>query len=155
MCVAGKLQRGDIAALLQVLGRSGMGGVLCVRSVCGRAQLVLQDGRVLRASMTNSRSLGESLVSRGVLESSDLTGALGAQSGSRRGRRLGAILVELGLAERGDIGVALDDQIRSIVAALSEWTEGTYDFEPQSDTEVDPSFGGVAVNSLEMAYCSA
>jgi hypothetical protein len=148
MCVAGKLRRGDIAALLQLLGRGKMNGALSVRSKGGRAKLIFVDGRIMSASMTNASSLGQALVSRGVLESSELSGALGAQSGSRRGRRLGAILVELALAERGDIGVALDDQIREIVAALTAWSEVRYDFEPQSVPEVDPSFGGVDVDSL-------
>ena len=57
-------------------------------------------------------------------------------------------LVELGLVERGDLGLALERQIKNIVRELLVWTEGSYAFEPTAEPDPDPTFGGVELDAL-------
>ena len=134
--------------MLRLLVRGGSSGVLRLRAPRASGRLVIAEGRVLQASLDTVPKLGDALVAKGVVAKNQLDGALSIQFRGRRDRPLGQILVELGLVERGDVGIALEDQIRAVVNELLTWREGSYAFESNGRIPERGDFGGVDIEDL-------
>jgi hypothetical protein len=141
MRISGDLASGGARTVLRLLGKGRSSGVLRVRSPGSRGRLVLGEGRVLQASLNTVPALGETLVAKGVLERRQVESALSIQKRSRKDRPLGQI-------ERGDVGIAIEDQIRRVVETLLAWQEGSYAFEPSPDPALDPAFEGLDIAEL-------
>jgi len=148
MRISGQLESGGVRAVLRVIGKGRSSGVLRLRTPESSGQLVIVDGRVLRGSLDDVPALGDVLVAKGVVSRDQVAGALSIQKRSRRGRPIGQILVELGLVERGDVGVAIDEQIHDVVAELLAWRRGSYAFEPLPDEEDNPASAGIEIEEL-------
>ncbi|MHC4938100.1 MAG: DUF4388 domain-containing protein [Planctomycetota bacterium] len=148
MRISGDLASGGARTVLRLLAKGGSSGVLRLRSPGSRGRLVLSEGRVMQASLSSVPALGEALVARGVLEKRQVDGALSIQKRSKKDRPLGQILVEMGAVERGDVGIAIEEQIRQVVDKLLSWRDGSYAFEPLPDANQDPAFEGIAVAEL-------
>jgi len=148
MRISGDLASGGARTVLRLLGKGRSSGVLRVRSPGSRGRLVLGEGRVLQASLNTVPTLGETLIAKGVLQRRQVESALSIQKRSRKDRPLGQILVELAVVERGDVGIAIEDQIRLVVETLLAWQEGSYAFEPSPDPALDPAFEGIEIAEL-------
>ena len=73
--------------------------------------------------------LGEIMVGQGLLTAADLERATRVVRGSRK--RLGQVLVELGVIDRGQLEDALALQVREHLLRVFSWTEGMCAFEDQ------------------------
>ena len=148
MRISGDLAPDGARTVLRLLGKNGSSGVLRLRSSIGGARIHIRDGLVLAATLESQPRLGEALVADGVLSADQIETALSTQRRSRGGRPLGQVLVELGLIERGALGLALERQIRRVVFGLLSWTEGSYAFEPGAESDPDASFVGIELTAL-------
>jgi hypothetical protein len=148
MRISGHLDGDGVRTVLRLLAQGGSSGVLRLRAPRTRGRLILIDGRVMQASLDTVAPLGETLVAKGVLEKEQVDGALSVQKRGRKNRPLGQVLLDLRMAEPGDIGHVLEEQIRDVVGELLSWREGSYAFEPLPAPIDDAAFAGVEVESL-------
>src|SRR5262249_39551525 len=70
--------------------------------------------------------LGELLLTRGIIQREQLEQAT-LKVG--QGRRLGTILVEMGILPAADLPRWVREQVKEILFSLFSWTDGTYRFE--------------------------
>jgi tetratricopeptide (TPR) repeat protein len=107
-----------------------------------RRSLTLYEGRLLHAtSDVAGEHLGDVLVRYGLLGQADLHRALAVVLRERR--RLGAVLTDLHLIERGRLVEAVGLHVREILFTMMERTDGTHSvsFEETSEAHIDPDLG--------------
>ena len=80
--------------------------------------------------------LGETLVTQGVLTAADLKRATGFVL--RDKKRLGNVLVELGILDRDRLEDALALHVREILLKVFSWSEGEYNFEEREEPGLEP-----------------
>lgn len=125
LSIRGELENSSVPELLRSLLQSAETGVLTLRSGDVTKRVYLHKGRVAYASSSNpDERLGESLLVAGRLSARQYVEA------SKRvgpGRRLGAILVELGALEPEELIPAVEHQLRELLMELFTWTHGEYE----------------------------
>jgi hypothetical protein len=125
LTIRGEIGDTSVAELLRSLLGSGETGILTLRNGDVTKSLSIRGGRVLYAASTNAdERLGESLLLRGRITARQY---LEASKMVRPGRRLGAILVEMGALESEELVPAVEHQAKEILMDLFTWTHGTYD----------------------------
>jgi hypothetical protein len=88
--------------------------------------LTLQDGRIVFAASTNPDDrLGEMLLRRGRLTLREFADASAA---IEPWRRLGSVLVGMGVLEPSELADVISDHTREIVYSAFVWDEGHYSF---------------------------
>jgi len=132
----GKIREHNLPLILHTLCTGRERGVLTleyddiVKTVC------LKGGKVVTAA-SNQREdrLDQYLLRQGLV---GLKPALEAErEARRRQRRLGEVLVELGIMRQKDMVRAVIDQMREILFSLFQWTRGSYRFESRSSPEME------------------
>ncbi len=134
LTIKGELENSSVPELVRSILASGETGVLTFRNSEFTKSLYVHAGRVLFAASTDpDERLGESLLQRGKITARQY---LEASKLIRPGRRLGAILVEMGALEPEDLIPAVEQQVKDILMDLFQWTRGEYEFVIK---EMDPS----------------
>jgi Domain of unknown function (DUF4388) len=142
MSLVGRLEDLALPDIFQIISLSKKTGTLIVRSRKGTGMVVFKDGQVIQAASDSIRdSLGNILVSQGMLAESVLTEALSLQ---RRDvdKPLGMILVEMGSVSPETLEGVVRKQIEEIIYDLLAWEEGFFNFElgdiaPKDKIEID------------------
>lgn len=125
LTIRGDIETSSVPALLRSLLASRETGVLTFRRGEVAKSIFMKEGQVVYAASTDpDERLGESLLLRGKITVRDY---LEASKLIRPGRRLGAILVELGALEPDELIPAVEEQVREILLELMTWTYGTYE----------------------------
>jgi len=165
MSFGGRLETLDLSALLQTLSVGVASGRLTLTRLDRHAVLVLRGGRVVYAS---GGSAGETLAGRLLREKlvgeTELMTALERQHDGTGFRRLGEVLVEMGLLAQGTLDAVVRRRMEELVGELMAWKSGFFRFEPagagsEADIEVDLGDfvlpGGVAPQELLMRAVAA
>jgi hypothetical protein len=143
MSFGGRLETLDLSALLQTLSVGVASGRLTLTRLDRHAVLVLRGGRVVYAS---GGSAGETLAGRLLREKlvgeTELMTALERQHDGTGFRRLGEVLVEMGLLAEGTLQAVVRGRMEELVGELLAWKSGFFRFEPagagrDADIEVD------------------
>ena len=125
LTIRGEIGDASVPELLRSLLGSGETGILTLRSGDVTKSIYIRAGRVLYAASTNiDERLGENLLLRGRITARQY---LEASKMIRPGRRLGAILVELGALEPEELIPAVEHQVKEILMDLFTWTHGSYE----------------------------
>ena len=125
LTIRGEVGDTSVPELLRSLLGSGETGILTLRTGEVTKSIYIRAGRVLYAASTNvDERLGESLLLRGRITVREY---LEASKMIRPGRRLGAILVELGALASEELIPAVEHQVKEILMDLFTWTHGTYE----------------------------
>jgi hypothetical protein len=133
LTIRGEIGDTSVAELLRSLLRSGETGILTLRSGDITKSVYIRAGRVLYAASTNvDERLGESLLLRGRITARQY---VEASKMIRPGRRLGAILVEMGALDSEELIPAVEQQVKEILLELFHWTHGSYELVMK---DVDP-----------------
>jgi hypothetical protein len=141
MALKGTLEDFGIADIFQLIGQQAKTGVLVLDDDVDEVRVEFKDGAVVRAANALRPAqvlLGTMMVRAGVIDGLQLDLALDAQQKSLK--RLGAVLVDLGLATPAQVTEFATLQLAETVHQLFEWKAGKYSFEPG---EVEPSPEGV------------
>ena len=143
MSFGGRLETLELSALLQTLSVGVASGRLTLTRLDRHAVLVLRGGRVVYAS---GGSTGETLAGRLLREKlvgeTELMKALERQYDGTGFRRLGDVLVEMGLLVEGTLQAVVRQRMEELVGELLAWKTGFFRFEPagagrDADVEVD------------------
>lgn len=142
MSLVGRLEDLALPDIFQIISLSKKTGTLVVRSRRGTGMVVFKSGQVIQAGSDSIRdSLGNILVSQGMVDQEDLAAALVRQKSSPD-KPLGMILVETGATTSKIIEDVVRKQIEEIIYDLLAWEEGFFNFElgeiaPKDRIEID------------------
>jgi hypothetical protein len=143
MSFGGRLETLDLSALLQTLSVGVASGRLTLTRLDRHAVLVLRGGRVVYATGGSAiETLAGRLLRQGLVEEKQLVTALERQHDGTGYRRLGEVLVEMGLLAEGTLQMVVRQRMQELVGELLAWRDGFFRFEPakngsHSDVEVD------------------
>ncbi|MBK5092891.1 MAG: DUF4388 domain-containing protein [Actinobacteria bacterium] len=131
MPLKGSLKDFSLPDLFQLIHFGRKNGTLNITSGEARGYVCFRDGNVFFATHNWKRPpLGQRLVQSGLVNDNQIEEALDLQRTTRKGQRLGNILVELGYLAKESLEVFIEEQIRDAVFNLLRWTEGEFDFDP-------------------------
>jgi hypothetical protein len=103
MSFGGRLETLDLSALLQTLAIGVASGRLTLTRLDRHAVLVLRSGRVVYASGGSGETLAGRLLREKLVGETELMTALERQHDGTGFRRLGEVLVEMGLLAQGTL----------------------------------------------------
>ncbi|HUI45657.1 MAG TPA: DUF4388 domain-containing protein [Nitrospirota bacterium] len=129
MSLVGRLEDLALPDIFQIISLSKKTGTLVVRSRKGTGMVVFKNGQVIQAASDCIRdSLGNILVSQGMLDEAALSRALALQK-RQADTPLGMILVEMGAVSAQTLETVVRKQIEEIIYDLLAWEEGFFNFE--------------------------
>ena len=131
MPLKGSLRDFSLPDLFQLIHFGKKNGTLNITKGDADGCVCFRNGNVFFATHNWKRvPLGQRLVESGMLNEDQIEEALDLQKTTRKGQRLGNILVELGFLRRESLEVFVEEQIRDAVFHLLRWTKGDFDFDP-------------------------
>ena len=137
--VKGALGEGVLPSVLRELYVGRKTGVLRFTQGSARRTVQFIKGSIVHAaSEVPAEHLGEILVQLGRLSRADVDRA--GEAVEREHKRLGAVLMELGVFDRDRLEDALALHAHEILLRIFEASEGTYEFEPAESEVVQGEF---------------
>ncbi|MBU4218949.1 MAG: DUF4388 domain-containing protein [Actinobacteria bacterium] len=131
MPLKGSLRDFSLPDLFQLLHFGKKNGTLNIVNDDAKGYVCFRNGNVFFATHNWKRApLGQRLAEAGMVSEEQIEEALDLQKTTRKGQRLGHILVERGYLSRESLEVFVQEQIRDAVFHLLRWTEGEFDFDP-------------------------
>src|SRR2546422_12966 len=142
MAIKGSLKEASLPDVLQLLALGQKTGCLSIADRSNFGYIYFDKGRICYASIVNRRDrLGDILVKHQKIRSDQLDAAIHRQS-KERDKKLGEILVGMGVISQEDLERYMRVQIEESVYYLFTWTQGTFNFE----SEVRPERQDFLVN---------
>ncbi len=135
--IRGALGAVRLEAALEMIGNSGVRGVLKVESGTAWGKLHLDAGRVRLAEVKNTEEdlkLGRFVVEGGFMRDEQLEAFIVGKDPEQR--PLGSRLVDGGFLSPADLAQVLVDQARAVISHLLTWKTGVFTFTPTA--ELDP-----------------
>src|SRR2546428_116589 len=129
MAIKGSLKEASLPDELQLLALGQKTGCLSIADRSNFGYIFFDKGRICYASIVNRRDrLGDILVKHARITDEQLAAAVHKQE-TARGKKLGEILVGMGVITRADLERYMRVQIEESVYYLFTWTQGTFNFE--------------------------
>ena len=131
MAIEGPLRELGIHDVFQLLDLSRKTGRLRVTSALrdNEGTVYFRDGRVISASVrSNPHPLGAVLLRAGKVAGDDLEAARALQQAPGESRRLGEILVAMGVITQRELDRQVRRQVEAVVFELMSWQEGFFSF---------------------------
>ena len=130
MSLTGRLEEVELTEILHFLAFNAKTGRLTLSRRDGHGLVVLRLGRIVYAASTSVReTFGNILACRGLVAPEHLAEALEHQHAAADGRKLGAILVEMGRLTDEQLMEVLRQQTGLVVHELCRWKSGYFKFE--------------------------
>ncbi len=148
MAIKGSLKEASLPDVIQLLFLGRRSGCLSVADRQRHGSIYFDEGWITYAAIVNRRDrIGDMLLSTGALTRVQLDQALTMQS-TAPGRRLGDLLVSLGLLSPEGLRKFVRLQIEEAVYALFSWNTGTFSFEAGACPEVEEELDRINPESL-------
>ena len=129
MSLVGRLEDLQLAELFQVLSLFRKSGKLTVSRGDTTGIFLLNKGKVFfGANGLSAPSVGELLISRGLIARETLDAAVATQRLSAARKKLGTILVDMGAISRDTLHNVLGQQLRDIAMEFLRWDSGFFSF---------------------------
>jgi hypothetical protein len=133
----GKLKHYKLADVLIAISRSKKTGTLEIMTGSITKKIYIFNGNKIFAASTNTKDrLGEYLVKQGMITLEQLKEADALVS--RKGQRLGKILLDLGYLKDSDLYKAVQNQVEGIIISLFNIEEGLFEFKEGSLPSEEP-----------------
>ncbi|HWE25219.1 MAG TPA: DUF4388 domain-containing protein [Myxococcales bacterium] len=139
MAIEGPLRELGIHDVFQLLDLSRKTGALRVASELrhNEGTIYFDNGVVVSAEIrSNPHPLGAMLLRTGKISEADLERARDMQQRQGDKRRLGEILVSLGVITQREVERQVRFQIEEVVFEVMSWNEGYFSFNEQSESKV-------------------
>lgn len=131
MALVGRLEDVPAPEILHFLAMSEKSGKLVLTRGIEEALVVFRRGRIIYAASSSIRETFGSIVSGlGLVGESELGEALHRQHHGHEGKRLGTILVEMGILHRRDLETAMRQQVLRVLREFFGWHRGYFTFRP-------------------------
>jgi tetratricopeptide (TPR) repeat protein len=145
----GALGEGVLPGLLRELYVGRKSGMLTLHRGADRRGFRFRNGHIVHADTSvREDRMGEVLVRHGRLTAPDLKRAIGFAV--RDGKRLGTVLVELGLLPADQVEDALALHVHELLAKVFTWSDGTYEFVVEDETKPVPTDTTLKVTTGEL-----
>jgi tetratricopeptide (TPR) repeat protein len=129
MAIKGSLREASLPDVVQLLYLGRRTGSLSVASEHNFGSIWFDEGWITFAGMVaRVDRIGERLVAAGKISANQLEEAIASQS-AMPGRKLGEMLVHLGLVTAAELDAELRRQVEETIYTLFSWTSGTFSFE--------------------------
>ena len=146
MGIKGALSDVSLADISQLLGMGGKTGCLSLTHNEKHGYVFFEDGK---ASVKNRADrLGDLLVTHEVIDKNQLSVAVAVHQDT--GKRLGEVLVDQGSVTQETLEEYISVQIHEAVYKIFEWSEGTFEFEPDVMPEENVFLVSVSIDALLM-----
>ena len=130
MAVTGRLEDTGVPGILQVFSQGRRTGRLVFTTALDQAVLILREGQLVYAASNAVReTLGNILVSKGSIDTDVLAEALHRQHQDKQSRRLGSVLVEMGVVSSDEILDVVRNQALGVLKYIVGWETGFFKFE--------------------------
>ena len=141
MAIKGSLKEASLPDVVQLLFLGRRSGCLSLADRQRHGSIYFQEGWITYASIVNRRDrLGDTLLASGAVSRAQIEQALALQAGAP-GRRVGELLVSLGVLTPQDLRRHVRLQIEEAVYTLFAWDTGTFNFEagvrPEGQDELE------------------
>src|SRR5947208_11557370 len=139
MAIEGPLRELGIHYVCQRLALSRKTGMLRVTSELrhNAGTISFEDGAIVYAEIrSNPHPLGALLLRTGKITEADLERARDMQTRQGDKRRLGEILVSLGVITQREVERQVRFQIEEVVFEVMSWNEGYFSFNEEPETKV-------------------
>ena len=131
MPLKGSLKDFSLPDLFQLIHFGRKSGTLNITNGETRGYVCFREGTVFFATHNWKRPpLGRRLVQSGLVNDDQVEEALDLQRTTRKGQRLGNILVEAGYLESETLESFIEEQIKDAFFSLLRLTDGGFDFDP-------------------------
>ena len=148
MAIRGSLREASLPDVLQLLALGKKTGCLSVSHRNNFGYIYFEQGRISYASIVNRRDrLGDILVKNGVITQAQLDTAIEAQR-LHRDVRLGELLVAQKALSHETLTQHVRLQIEEAVYFLFTWSEGTFNFEPETAPDLQDIIVSINPESL-------
>jgi hypothetical protein len=132
MSFVGTLEDLPLPDLLQALAAGRKSGRLTLSERDGYGLVVFREGKIVYAASNSAReTLGSILVCRGLVDEAALTQALATQHRLQERRRLGSVLLDMGVISLETLEAVLRQQIETVLSELLRWERGFFRVEPE------------------------
>lgn len=149
MPVAGKLWEGVLPGVLRELYVGRRTGVLAFSRGDERRNVHLRGGHIVNADTSvREDRMGEVMVRKGLLSAADLKRARGFSL--RDNKRLGAVLLELGLIDEPGLERVLQLHVHTVLSAVFSWSDGSYEFTEAPAIEDAPGEVGLHASTGDL-----
>ncbi|PYP42770.1 MAG: hypothetical protein DMD43_01620 [Gemmatimonadetes bacterium] len=136
MAIKGSLKEASLPDVIQLLFLGRRSGCLSLADRQRHGSIYFEDGWITYASIVNRRDrLGDMLLASGAISRTQLEQALALQAGAP-GRRVGELLLSLGVLTPQELRRFVRMQIEEAVYTLFAWDSGTFSFEAGLRPEV-------------------
>jgi tetratricopeptide (TPR) repeat protein len=131
MAIKGSLREASLPDVLQLLALGQKTGCLSIADRSNFGYIYFAKGRICYASIVNRRDrLGDILVKHAKITQEQLLAAVHQQT-KEPAKKLGEILVGMGVITQADLERYMRVQIEESVFYLFTWTQGTFNFEAE------------------------
>jgi hypothetical protein len=139
--------------MLATIHRHSVPGVVeCSRGADSKLIYFIDGDVIYATSSDREESLGQFLLMKGRISPAQLEVA-SKEIGRFPGRRLGAIMVQMGFLGAHEIAVAIREQVQQIVWGLFNWSYGSVEFRPGMVEQHDGQQITIATPRVIMAGC--
>jgi len=148
MAIKGSLKEASLTDVIQLLFMGRRTGCLSLADRQRHGSIFFDEGWIIYASIVNRRDrLGDMLLAGGIVSRAQLEQALALQENAP-GRRIGDLLIHLGILAPDGLRRFLRLQIEEAVYSLFSWNTGTFSFDAGMRPDVDDPLDRISPESL-------
>src|ERR1041384_4695949 len=148
MAIKGSLKEASLPDVIQLLFLGRRSGCLSVADRQRHGSIYFEDGWITYAAIVNRRDrIGDMRLASGAVNRAQLDQALALQTAAP-GRRIGELLMSLGVLTPKDLRRFVRTQIEEAVYTLFAWNSGTFNFEAGVRPEVQDELERINPESL-------
>jgi hypothetical protein len=150
----GNLKEFSLPNILQLVKMSAKSGALTIRREEESGKIFFRNGLINYAySAPQLLPLGERLVKAGSIDAQQLKEALAEQKKAGESARIGTILLESGVIDRGTLEQAVREQIQDSAFNFFSWTEGDFEFSADEHVTDEDILVEMTVETVIMEGC--
>jgi len=128
--VKGNLEDFSPGELVQVISLLGKSGSLHLERAGREGMIVFRGGRIIYVASSSVReNLGSLLLSRKLISEDQLMEALERKDSDSETKRLGNVLVEMGVLSQQMLEEVIREQFSRIISGFMPWSSGSFGFE--------------------------
>ena len=155
MLLQGSLREFNLPNILQLVKMSASTGALSLRRGDTRGKIFFAAGSICYAfAQPQSVPIGQRFVNARYITPAQLRDeAAVAAAGAPGSGRLGSVLVEMGLIDRGPLDAVVREQIQDTVFDFFGWPDGEFEFNDDEVAEDEDIFVEMQVENVIMESC--